>query len=120
MFLEVPRQDGEYLAADYPDTEWAVHLVTEHNFVYGWLDGQFSEDNNQSLHEASFDELVDDYVAVIEFIQSNMSFVNLAQSCLVGKNVGASLVLHALSSPSTGIECGIANAPVVHWSTTSE
>ncbi|KAJ6216381.1 hypothetical protein RDWZM_007538 [Blomia tropicalis] len=106
---------GESRTEEYPDADWAIHMVTKHNCVFAWLDGHLWDDGNHANSENSFEELVDDYSSVIEFVQSNMTFVKFEHSCLIGTNVGASLVLVALSTITSSFRCGIAIAPIVHW-----
>nr|XP_046920005.1 dipeptidyl peptidase 4-like [Dermatophagoides farinae] len=109
------NSQGTFHKRIYPDLEWAVHMVTEHDFIYAWLDGQFYQDGNHSLHELSFEELLVDYSTLIDFIVTNMTFVNIAQTCLIGHNVGGYFVLNSLST--TSIECGIAISSFVDWNT---
>lgn len=97
-----------------PDTEWAMHLVTQHQFIFAWLDGHLSEDDSQPSNDDSLEQLVDDHRAALEFLQVNLTFVNLKQSCLLGSNVGGSLVLLALSSWSP-FPCGLAISPIIDW-----
>ncbi|UXI15200.1 origin recognition complex subunit 3 [Sarcoptes scabiei] len=105
----------------YPDLEWAIHLVTEHNLIYAWLDGQFYQpttkegemDESDSIQEISFDELIDDYSTLIEFIQTNLTFINIDQTCLIGQNVGGFFVLNSIAT--TSIQCGIAISPIIDW-----
>lgn len=92
-------------------------MVTEHSYIYAWLDGQLSEVFSNNVD--TLDQLLDDYSAVLDFIQSNMTFVNLDRSCLIGGNIGASLVMITLSSVSS-IRCGIAIAPVIEWRSISK
>lgn len=112
------NSQGTFHKRIYPDLEWAVHMVTEHDFIYAWLDGQFYQDGNHSLHELSFEELLVDYSTLIDFIVTNMTFVNIAQTCLIGHNVGGYFVLNSLST--TSIECGIAISSFVDWNTISK
>ena len=104
----------------YPDTNWALYLVTKYDFIYAWVDGQFSDDYNHSKNEALLDELIDDYTALMDFIQTNLTFINLDKTCLLGNNVGASLVLYTLSSQTSLIKCGIVNSPIVDWNNMRE
>lgn len=90
-------------------------MVTQHQFIYAWLDGHLAEDVNQPIGTESFEELIDDYNAVLEYIQDNMTFVNHSRSCLLGTNVGASLVLSILSQDATQINCGIVFSPITNW-----
>lgn len=106
-------QNRVYHREKYPDLEWAVHMVTEHDFIYAWLDGQFYQDGNHSIHETSFEEMIDDYSTLIDFIQSNMTFANPAHTCLLGYNIGAHFVLNSLSTST--IKCGIAISPFIDW-----
>lgn len=109
----------------YPDLEWAIHLVTEHNLIYAWLDGQFYQpttkegemDESDSIQEISFDELIDDYSTLIEFIQTNLTFINIDQTCLIGQNVGGFFVLNSIAT--TSIQCGIAISPIIDWTVIS-
>ena len=94
-------------------------MVTEHHFIFAWLDGYLSEDYSHSSNEDALDQMVDDYSAVLDYIQLNMTFVNLGQTCLLGSNIGGSLVLLALSSPSS-FRCGIAISPIVEWHSISK
>lgn len=125
---------GEYETDVYPDTEWAVHLVTRHQVIFGWLDGRqidsagagsdsppaASSSSSSSLNfaENSIVEQLDDYAAILDYITSNLTFVRTAASCLYGSNIGGSLVLLTLSSsPSTSgaFNCGLVLSPVVEW-----
>lgn len=94
-------------------------MVTEHGYIYAWLDGHLCEDYDYLSSEDSMEQLVDDYTAAWHFVQWNMTFVNMARSCLIGGNVAASLLLITLSSLSSA-RCGIAIAPVVDWPSISK
>ena len=132
---------GEYETDVYPDTEWAVHLVTRHQVIFGWLDGRqidsagagsdspaaapssSSSFSSSNFAENSIVEQLDDYAAILDYITSNLTFVRTAASCLYGSNIGGSLVLLTLSSsPSTSaaFNCGLVLSPVVEWRSVSK
>lgn len=116
----------------YPDTEWAVHLVTRHGIIFGWLDGRQTIDDTtttttttepSNFGESSIEEQLDDYAAIIEYINTNFSFVRTSASCLYGSNIAGSLVLLALSSnssPAHSFNCGLALSPVTEWRSISK
>lgn len=108
------ESSGLYSTDLYPNTEWALYLVTNHNFIYGWLDGQLTENYNHLMDNEPLDELIDDYGTIMDYIQNNLTFINMNHTCMYGTNVGASLVLHSLSSQADW-QCGIAIAPIIQW-----
>ena len=91
-------------------------MVSEHRFVYGWLEGEMSDNLGTGwAGNNRIDELIDDYSTVFEFFQTNLTFVNFDKSCAIGHNVGAFLLLNRLSDVSVRMNCAIAISPIVEW-----